>query len=75
MRARWKLLLVFACTGTTVVLLKPVLYDWLGVTSFWPRIAVLLIFYHLFLVLYAALFGELGALKRRLLRQADSAER
>jgi hypothetical protein len=69
LKARWKLLLVFACTGTTVVLIKGLVFDLLGVTSFWPRIALILVLYHILLVIYAALFGELGWLRRKFLRR------
>ncbi len=62
---RWKLLLVFALTGTTAFLLKRLLFGWLGIDPTWPLwqriglwIVIVLPLYQVLLLAYGALFGE-----------------
>jgi hypothetical protein len=57
-------LLVFACTGTTVLLLKRPLFSWWfpdGYRPLWATITyyvLILPVYNIFLLLYGALFGQ-----------------
>lgn len=57
-------LVVFACTGTTVLLLKRPLFNWLfpdGVRPLWASITyyvLILPVYNVFLLIYGALFGQ-----------------
>lgn len=87
LKARWGLsktyqvimvLVVFACTGTTVLLLKPPLFRWLfpdGVRPLWASITyyiLILPVYNIFLLIYGALFGQFRffwEFERKLLRR------
>jgi hypothetical protein len=73
LRLRWKLksvfqvwwvLLAFACTGTTVVLIKNPVFEWLGIPRPWPwwayiiyLIAILPV-YNMLLLMYGFIFGQ-----------------
>lgn len=73
LKSRWGLsntlqvmivLAVFACTGTTVLLLKRPLFGWLfpdGVRPLWASITyyvLILPVYNVFLLIYGAVFGQ-----------------
>jgi hypothetical protein len=56
--------LAFACTGTTVVLIKNPVFEWLGIPRPWPwwayiiyLIAILPV-YNMLLLMYGFIFGQ-----------------
>lgn len=60
-------LLVFACTGFTVLFIKKPIFDFLGISmergGFWKTLLYLLLvlpLYQLFLLIYGFLFGQFG---------------
>lgn len=74
LRSKWKLknlwqvvlvLIVFACTGFTILFIKKPIFDFLGITmetgGFWKTVLYLLLIlplYQIFLLVYGFLFGQ-----------------